>query len=140
MSTIKAALMSVLTGDTTLMTALPGGLYDLATLDGTAISTLSAPNAYDTNRELKVCAGLRIETDAKEGPFWSPDASARMFFHLTFYKDTGTARARAFALLHYQKLPTAKVYEIRWVNDVVDAWDDVLKCAMSQSRYEVYHA
>lgn len=140
MSTIKAELMGLLLTDNSLMAALPGGLYDLVTLDGTAISRASAPPAFDANGELVTCAGLRIETDVKDGPFWAPDASARLFFHISFYKDDGTARARAFALLHYNKLPAAKVFEIRWVNDTVDAWDDVLKVALRQSRYEVFHA
>ncbi len=126
--TVKANLVALLAGDATLMAALPGGLYH-----STTINRQDTGAAFDTNEELKACAVLNFETEVPFGPYWT---SSRLFFRLTFYLDDGTARARAYALLHMQKV-TGGVWEIHHADDVLDQVDAALSATMDVSRYEV---
>ncbi len=126
--TVKDNLLAVLNGDGTFLAALPGGLFDT-----TSINRQDTPDAFDANTELQACAVLNFETEVPTGPYGT---SSRLFFRLTFYLDDGTARERAYAVLHMQKV-TGGVWEIHHTGDVLDAWDDALKAMMDVSRYEV---
>ncbi len=125
---LKDNLLALLKADATLMAALPGGIFDTTT-----INHQDTAAAFDANGELKACAVLNFETEVPTGPYWT---SSRLFFRITLYLDDGTARARAYALLHMQKV-TDGVWEIHATGDVLDAWDDALKAMMDVSRYEV---
>jgi hypothetical protein len=139
---LKDNLLTLLRADTTLMTALPGGLHgDEQNTNALAMGTINrqeTPTAFDTNGELKCCALVVMETEAPLGTIDAPDFSpSRAFFRITFYLDSGAARDRAYALLNYGKLTGNKVWQIHHADDVLDQYDDVLKAAMDVSRYEV---
>ena len=132
---LRSAVLAVLTGDTTLMATLTGGVYG-----ETEISRQETPDAFDANGEIEPCALLTMEAEDPTGPF---ETSSRAFVAVYFYARSGysaidTALARVYALLHRQRVSGESVWEIRHAGDVRDQRDPALDCAMSMSRYTVY--
>lgn len=134
--TIRNAIKSLLEADTTLLATLTGGVYGEA-----EISRQATPGAFDANGEIEPCALLTMEAEDPAGPF---ETSSRAFVAVYFYARSGysaidTALARVYALLHRQRVSGEGVWEIRHAGDVRDQRDPALDCAMSMSRYTVYH-
>ena len=136
-TTLRSAINSKLTGDSTLMVILTGGLHDQ-----TEISRTGTSSAYDSRGDLKPCAVLRMSARTPKEPF---DDAADAYFYIYFYQKPGgytsidAAMDRAWTLLHTQQvtIDPGFVYEIRHANDLGDSWDDALGCPMSYSRYHV---
>jgi len=136
---MRAAIYDLLSNDSTLMGVLTGGLYDAADVEGGEISRQGTPDAFDDNGEVLPCALLRLTGLAPAGPSWH---SARLSFSLLFYQRSGydsidAARARAYALLHKERVSPGSggCWEIDHSDDVMDVRDEALRCSLAISRY-----
>lgn len=133
---MKAAIYNLLNSDSTLMSALTGGLYH----EVSEISRQATPDAYDGNKELQPCALIRQETGTPWGPH---DHSARLYVTIWFYERNGytnieAARKRVYDLLHRQKLTPVDGsgnYDIRHADDLLDQEEPELGVSMAMSRY-----
>lgn len=131
--TIRSDLLASLTGDTTLMATLTGGVYS-----GTEISRQNTPSAFDANLELKPCALLVVETDTNVRPYAK---GARTYVTVMFYQRVGvdvieSAQARVYALWHGQRIG-AQTWQVLWTDDVNDQEDQALNARLAVSRYAV---
>ena len=131
---MRDAIKTLLENDATLMATLTGGLHTKA-----EISRQDTPTAFDANDEILPCALLHFGTQTPVGPY--PHGS-QLYFALMFYERSGydnieTARARAYTLLHRQKVTpaTGACWGIRHADDVLDQEDTALGCSLAISRY-----
>lgn len=132
---MRTAIYDRLSGDTTLMALLPGGLHT-----DTGISRSETPAAFDANGELQTCALLRLETDTPTGPYAN---SSRLFFVLNLYDRNGyttldAVRVRIFQLLHRQPFLPATgggCWDIVLAGELLDRQDTVLNCPLQVVRY-----
>lgn len=129
------AITSLLQNDAAVIAALTGGVHR-----ANEISRQETPTAYDANSELLPCALVRQESGTPWGPH---EHSGRLYVVVVFYQRSGlaaieTARKRAYALLHRQKLTPVDgsgCYEVRWSYDLLDQDDPALGVSMALSRY-----
>lgn len=129
------AIYNKLTGDSTLMATLTGGVHRAQ-----EISRQTTPTAYDTNLEVKPCALLKGSTATPWGPHTD---SGRLYFQVLLYERHGytsieAARRRIYDLLHDTQLTPASgdgCYEIVHTGDVLDQEDAALGAAMAVSRF-----
>ena len=130
---LEGDLLSSLTGDTTLMAALTGGVHS-----DTRISRQYTPTAFDANGELLPCALLRMATDVPVPPH---GRGSRQMVDVYLYQRTGydairTARDRIFDLWHEQKVG-AQTWQIFHTDDANDQEDDALGCSLIVTRFVV---
>lgn len=131
---MRDAIYDLLSGDATLMATLTGGLHV-----GTEITRQDTPAAFDANSEIQPCGLLRFGTQTPVAPHHH---GSRLFFQLLLYERSGydnveVARARAYALLHRQRVTpaTGGCWEIRHADDVPDQEDEGLGCSLAVCRY-----
>lgn len=135
---MRDTIKDYLEADATLTGLLTGGIYAVP-----EISRQDTPDAFDANGEIEPCGLVKLETEGQFGPYEEAGGiSARLYVAVFFYQRTGydvidPALARTRTLLHKQNLSTSGVWEISWVDDVMDQEDEALGCAMSMSRYMV---
>jgi hypothetical protein len=130
---MRSTITAKLTGDTTLMALLTGGLHT-----ATEITRQLTPTAFDANGEIKPCALVKIEGESPVGPY---DSSGRLFAVVYLYERTGyttidAALDRAFVLLNLWK-PSGNVWQVRHADDARDLRDEALACSMGYGRYVV---
>ncbi len=129
------AVLTLLQYDAAIAGVLPGGVQRAV-----EISRQATPGAFDANGELRACALVKQETATPWGPH---EDSGRLYITIYLYERAGydaieAARKRIYALLHRQKLTPVDgsgCYEVRHVNDVIDAEDSALHVPMAMSRY-----
>ena len=129
------AIYNKLTGDSTLMATLTGGVHRAQ-----EISRQTPPGAYDVNLEIKPCALLKGTTATPWGPHTD---SGRLYLQVLLYERHGytsieAARRRIYDLLHDTQLtPTSGdgCYEIVHTGDVLEQEDGALGAALAVSRY-----
>jgi len=136
---MNAAVLTRLQADSALMALLSGGLYDGQTVG--EISRVTTPAAFDANGELKPCGLLALSSEVAAGPL---PTSSRLGVTLYWYQRAGAdvidaARLRAYALLHRQRLtpPSGGSWELRYADDVLRRFDEVLRASLIVSRYVV---
>jgi hypothetical protein len=138
MTALRDAIKNYLALDATLMALLPGGLYV-----GGEISRQDAPGAFDANGEVKACGLVALEVQTPFGPFAD---SARQFFTVTFWQQTGytaidAAIDRTFALLNEGKVGlNADAWTVLHAEDSADVEDPGLKVPMRYGRYQMIRA
>jgi hypothetical protein len=126
-------LKTSLTGNSTLMAALTGGVH----ID-TLINRQTTPTAFDTNLEIKPCALVKAGIETQAGPH---PRGSRAYVEVYLYQYTGyttirTARDLIYGLWHTQRIG-AGVWQMFSTDDVNDQVDDALKCSLILSRYMV---
>ena len=135
---MRDAIYSLLSGDSTLMATLTGGLHQADEIG--EISRQATPAAFDANQEIQPCGLIRFSSIAPTGPYVH---SARLTFSIYLYELRGytnieTARARIYTLLQ-QTSVTPSVggcWEIRHTDDVLDTRDSALECSLAITRFE----
>jgi len=130
---LEGDLLTSLTGDTTLMAALTGGVHS-----DTHISRQYTPTAFDANGELLPCALLRMAADVPAPPH---GRGSRQMVDVYLYQRTGydairTARDRIFDLWHEKKIG-AQTWQIFHTDDANDQEDDALGCSLIVTRFVV---
>lgn len=128
---MKAELAALLAADSTINTALTGGIHSTVT----ALSKAQTSNAFDSLGRVKPCAVVKTEMKVAMGP---REQYRRHICQVWFYESIGqagiqTASARAETILHDVKL--AAGYVIRLMDTLPDMWDDQLEANMIISRY-----
>lgn len=131
---MRDAIKTLLENDATLMAILTGGLHT-----ATEISRQDTPGAFDASDEILPCALLQFGSETPVAPY---PHGATLYFSLMFYERSGytnieAARARAYLLLHRQKVTpaTGACWGIRHADDVLDQEDTALGCSLAISRY-----
>ena len=134
---MRAAILDLLSGDSTLMATLTGGLYDAGSVG--QISRQGTAAAFDANEEILPCGLLKFSSQGEFGPY---EHSSRLFFSVMLYERVGygsieTARARVYALLHRERVTPVSggCWEIRHADDVLDVQDEALGCSLAVSRF-----
>lgn len=140
MATLRAAVKTAISGDTTLAGILTGGVYDLRGINRTL-----TPAAYNSSGALKPCAVVTVEAAVplghREGRF------EQVFVVVYLYEEEGNgfagigpAALRLRSLLHNTTLSTddGDVHTIVHADSLGDAYDEVLKAEMSYERFVVY--
>ena len=124
---IKARLES----DTNLMNILTGGIHN----DVEEISQQNTASAFDSNKEIKPCALIKLPTEVPAGPYLT---SVRTTFLIYFYQRQGysaiePAMAYAFSDLNEQRVGT--IWNIEYVGAVYQQRDQSLDCALGSLRF-----
>lgn len=133
---MREAILAVLTGDSTLINLLPGGIYDAAVVD--EISRQNTVAAFDANSELQACALLRTRGPVSQAnPFRN---GARETVEIYFYEAPDAARERVYDLLHDTRLTPAGSsvgnWRIEHADDVLGQEDQALHAALMVSRFQ----
>lgn len=140
--TTAATIKTLLAADSTLMTALTGGVYTVEELGRSGISRLALPSAHDPY--LKPLAVVRCEGIREMRPAFDGVTSVvREAVSITFYADGDAgyaalhaARARAFTLLHGVNLSGAG--RAWWMRSEDDLRDSKLNNAcILRAEYEI---
>ncbi len=140
MATMRAAVKAKLTGDSTLMATLTGGVHDADDLDRTGLTPETA-GVYDSLGKLKPCSVIRWRgSDMKE----IVANSERRFFEVWLYEDRGwnnieTAKRRIKTLLHRKQVASSNegLCFMSWAGDLGEFVDDEMGGA-SADRLRFY--
>ena len=137
-TTLREAIVSLLSGDATLGTTLTGGVYNRRDLSRTA-----TPSAYNTTTgDINPCAVVTMSTPVQEAI--KEAAFERDWFQVWLYEAEGNnyanidiAADRVIALLHRQTVTVSPggIHEIQYADGLGDSYDDVLRCEMSYLRF-----
>lgn len=136
-TTLRTAIKSKLSGDSTLMTILTGGVFDRR-----GISRTGTPAAYDSNGTIKPCAVVTIEATTTKGP--KEFDFEQVFFQVWLFEAEGNhyvnidpARDRVRALLHRATVTISPggVHEIIHADSLGDSYDDALGAEMTFERF-----
>jgi len=127
-SEIKTALQA----DTALMALLTGGVFN----DVEEISRQNTPTAFDSNKEIKPCALIKMPNEVPAGPY---KTSVRTAFVIYFYQRSGyatiaSAMALAYADLNEKQIGT-HVWNIEFVSAVHQQRDQALDCPLGSLRF-----
>lgn len=136
---MNSDIYNCLSTDATMTGYLSGGIYTANTVavgEPAEISRTATPSAFTSGGDIKPCAFIKDETITPVLPY---ETGSRQWFVVYFYQYSGTAtidkaRERAFTLLNRVKVGSG-VWEVNHQGDVLEQFDDNLKCSMSLSRY-----
>lgn len=130
-------IVTLLTGDSTLMALLTGGAYD-----GNSVGFISRQNttaAFDTNGELKPCGLVNTESIT---PWGEMRYSSRQYVRIWLYQRFGygtidQARQRIYTLLHRTRLNVNGCYWVELSDETPGLDDPDLSCNLIALRYVV---
>lgn len=125
-------IKSALETDTPLMTLLTGGIFN----DVEEISRQNTPGAFDSNRELKPCALIKIGTETKRGPY---PRSVQTPVTIYFYQRSGygvieQAMEKAYDDLNDERIGTG-VWQLIYDLSVNQQRDIPLDCPLGSHRF-----
>lgn len=125
-------LKIALTANTALMALLTGGIH----IDVEEISIQKTPTAFDSNKEIKPCALIKLPNEAPTGPY---KTSVRTAFVIYFYQRSGydvitPAMVKVYGDLNEVRLG-ANVWNIEFVSAVYQQRDQALDCALGSLRF-----
>lgn len=134
-------IYTTLTNDSTLMSALAGGLYKASVVS--MISRQNTPNAFDSSGEILPCGLLKLESSVPTPPHYTGSSRYMLvYLYERFgYSSVSTALKRIFDLVHRTSFAISEgdgLWRIDWAGDVLDSWDDALGCSLITSRYVGY--
>jgi len=130
--TLSSDLKAALTADTALMALLTGGIF----VDVEEISLQKTAAAFDSNKEIKPCALIKLPNEVPTGPY---KTSVRTTFVIYFYQRSGyatiaSAMALAYADLNEKQIGT-NVWNIEFVSAVHQQRDQALDCPLGSLRF-----
>jgi|CXWL01.1.fsa_nt_gi hypothetical protein len=130
--TLSSDLKAVLQADTALMALLTGGVF----IDVEEISLQKTAAAFDSNKEIKPCALIKIPNEVPTGPYLT---SVRSAFVIYVYQRSGydvisAAIVKIFADLNEQRIGT-NVWNIEFVSTVHQQRDQALDCPLGSLRF-----
>lgn len=130
--TLSTDLKAALTADTALMALLTGGIFN----DVEEISLQKTAAAFDTNKEIKPCALIKIPNEVPAGPYLT---SVRTAFVIYVYQRSGydvieAAIGKIFTDLNEKQIGT-NVWNIEFVSTVHQQRDQALDCPLGSLRF-----
>lgn len=130
--TLSTEIKTVLEANTPLMALLTGGVF----ADVEEISQQKTPGAYDSNKEIKPCALIKVPNEVPAGPY---QTSVRTTFVIYVYQRSGydkiePAMGYIYASLNEKKIGT-NVWNIEHVSSVHQQQDQVLHCPLGLLRF-----
>jgi len=130
--TLSSEIKTVLEANIALMAVLTGGIY----CDVEEISLQKTPSAFDSNKEIKPCALIKIPNETPAGPY---KASVRTTFVVYLYQRSGYDKIAAAMVYIYGELNEQKigtnVWNIEHVNSVHQQRDQALDCPLGLLRF-----
>lgn len=125
-------LKTVLTANTALMALLTGGIH----IDVEEISIQKTPTAFDSNKEIKPSALIKLPNETPTGPY---KTSVRTAFVIYFYQRSGydvitPAMVEVYGNLNEVRIGT-NVWNIEYVGAVYQQRDQALDCALGSLRF-----
>jgi len=133
---MQDAIKTTFEADGTIMALLTGGVHVTG-----EISRQITPTAFDGSAEILPCCLIKEMDQVPTGDLeTTTSVSTRLRISVLFYQRSGydvisQARARAFALLHRQRLDQAGVWTLEWTDDVIEQRDGALGCSLEIARY-----
>lgn len=129
---LASEIKTALTADTVLMALLTGGIFN----DVEEISRQNTPDAFDSNKEIKPCALIKLPNEVPTGPY---KTSVRTAFVIYFYQRSGydvigSAMVLAYADLNEKQIGT-NVWNIEFVSAVHQQRDQALDCPLGSLRF-----
>jgi hypothetical protein len=129
---LSSEIKTALTADTALMALLTGGIF----VDVEEISLQKTAAAFDSNKEIKPCALIKLPNEVPTGPYTT---SVRTAFVIYFYQRSGyttiaTAMLLAYADLNEKQIGT-HVWNIEFVSAVHQQRDQALDCPLGSLRF-----
>lgn len=130
--TLSSDLKTALTANTALMALLTGGIH----IDVEEISIQKTPTAFDTNKEIKPCALIKLPNETPTGPY---QTSVRTAFVIYFYQRSGydviaPAMNEVYGDLNDARIG-ANVWNIEFVSAVHQQRDQALDCPLGSLRF-----
>ena len=125
---IRAALED----DDALMALLTGGIFN----DVEEINRINTPGAFDSNKEIKPCALVKIGTELPRGPY---ERSVQTPVIIYFYQRSGynviePAMELAYDDLNNQQIGTG-VWQVMFDLSVPQQRDTALDCPLGMHRF-----
>lgn len=130
--TLSSDIKAVLTANVDLMAVLTGGIF----VDVEEISIQKTSSAFDSNKEIKPCALIKVPNEVPAGPY---KTSVRTTFVVYLYQRSGYDKIAAamvyiYGELNEKKIGT-KVWNIEHVNSVHQQRDQALDCPLGLLRF-----
>ncbi|HZM23777.1 MAG TPA: hypothetical protein VFC02_18650 [Anaerolineales bacterium] len=125
-------IKSTLEADDELMDLLTGGIFN----DVEEINRQDTPAAFDSQRELKPCALIKVGTESKRGPY---ERSVQTPITIYFYQRAGytviePAMEMTYDLLNDQRIGT-RVWQLIYEISVNQQRDLALDCPLGSHRF-----
>jgi len=125
-------IKSTLEADDELMDLLTGGIFN----DVEEINRQDTPGAFDSQRELKPCALIKVGTESKRGPY---ERSVQTPITIYFYQRAGytviePAMEMTYDLLNDQRIGT-RVWQLIYEISVNQQRDLALDCPLGSHRF-----
>lgn len=141
MTSLRATIVATLNGDATLLTSLPGGVFDSGQLPRDGLTVDNAP--YDSNGILKGCAVVRLRAGNPIG--YGPHNAERRFaevyvYHPYDYTVIDAAIRRIKALLqrvNFGITDNEGLAHLTWAGDLGENYDEGLASKMDRVRWEI---
>lgn len=129
---LSSEIKTVLEANANLMALLTGGIH----VDVEEISLQKTPSAFDTDKEIKPSALIKIPNEAPAGPY---KTSVRTTFVIYLYQRSGYDKIAAAMVYIYSELNEKKigtgVWNIEHVNSVHQQRDQALDCPLGSLRF-----
>jgi hypothetical protein len=130
--TLGASIQTALQADSALMALLTGGIH----ADIEEISRYNPAAAFDSNKEIKPCALIKVPNENPTGPYLT---SVRTSFVIYFYQRQGynviePAMTLAFADVNEKQIGT-RVWNIEYTGAVYQQRDQALDCPLGSLRF-----
>jgi len=129
---LSSEVKTVLDANASLMAVLTGGVH----VDVEEISLQKTPGAFDSNKEIKPCALIKIPNETPTGPY---PTSARTTIVVYLYQRSGYDKIAAAMVYIYGELNEKRigtnVWNIEHVNSVHQQRDQALDCALGLLRF-----
>lgn len=130
--TLSSEIKAILTTNVDLMAVLTGGIF----IDVEAISPQKTPSAYDSSKEIKPCALIKIPNETPAGPY---KTSVRTTIIVYLYQRSGYDKIASAMVYIYGELNEKKigtnVWNIEHVNSVHQQQDQALNCPLGLLRF-----
>ncbi len=130
--TLSSEIKTVLQANAPLMAILTGGIF----CDVEEISRQNTAAAFDTNREIKPSALIKLGVETKRGPFLR---SVQTPLTIYFYERQGYANIASAMVMAYNLLNDAQVgtgvWELTYDVSVSQQRDTALDCALGSLRF-----
>lgn len=130
--TLSSEIKTILEANASLMAVLTGGIF----VDVEEISLQKTASAFDSNKEIKPCALIKIPNEAPAGPY---KTSVRTTFIIYLYQRSGYDKIAAAMVYIYGDLNEHKigtnVWNIEHVNSVHQQRDQALDCPLGLLRF-----
>jgi len=125
-------IKTTLEADDELMDLLTGGIFN----DVEEINRQDTPGAFDSQRELKPCALIKVGTESKRGPY---ERSVQTPITIYFYQRAGytviePAMEMTYDLLNDQRIGT-RVWQLIYEISVNQQRDLALDCPLGSHRF-----